>query len=968
MLGDSISYAYVDYASQAEGKIDYIISSGYGNYKLNITNITDTIKANPTLDADLTDYLPRSHEWRSPDGLTIYSVANTTDLNKTERVIHFGVDIAKETTSIHGPFLYDSNGSAFTGTLGRYDCLLAREIAHDLDIEDGDTVSFINITYKYANMTEVSNKSVENYTVKAVIDYNYKLPDYADMAIIMNLSAFNAYWNRSIDDVRELILNLKHPEDYYDTTDVDGTIERLREKGILIQNELGFYNRYGDSDSDPDNDPTFYVDMPRVGILEISQYINVGISIILLFISILGMVISGILINGILTTSIEEKIREYGIFRVLGSHRSLPIKITVTQAFILSGIGTSLGMLGAWAMTEYVLLPLIANLAQFTIGEVTAILSTQTIALSVGVGMGMSMIVGIAPALKASRMSILGAINPYRKETVGTKMVKEGSLNLKYILIGVITTGNATFVLYIVPQILLTLDIGLIVAVLIILLTTFLLGATVIGLGLIPAIQKVVHKLFTIFSRKTREITRISLLRYTRRNTTTVLMFSIAFSFITLVSTVLKTTVNQNTGEVMNRNGSDLVVDTRSNIIEDYIGGGTVMLPNQSFANDLLQYEGISKISTILATTDELPIVQGVPYSLTVSDRVRYRSSDVQAVAIDENYLETVYNQYCLFYAGNMEQAFEDLFSGDNNIIVSTGLATTMQISLNDRLLLDFTWGEDGETVTEEFVVIGIADNMAGISSITKTATTDMMSGGGGIGIMQFGDFDEGGGMFGGMGGGGGPGVLMSQEIFKQYFQLPAMDDFYTSKIFIKLGEDYQNADDSEMIEEQIILDYGETHLFDMDNSYTQGEMMRQIFFYIELLFTLILSFAVVISLFGLTSAAYSTIVERMREVGIIETLGLRKLRVSNMFIIESEIIMVSAALMGAIVGITLVAIFYWQIASFSSFPVFSAFTIPWDTIAIELAVAGIACLISMLFLVKRVQRKSIIEIFRETL
>ena len=170
------------------------------------------------------------------------------------------------------------------------------------------------------------------------------------------------------------------------------------------------------------------------------------------------------------------------------------------------------------------------------------------------------------------------------------------------------------------------------------------------------------------------------------------------------------------------------------------------------------------------------------------------------------------------------------------------------------------------------------------------------------------------------------------------------------------------------MVEDQIFLDYTETHLFDLDNSYTEGEFMQDIFFYVELLFTVILSFAVVISLFGLTSSAYSTIVERMREVGIIETLGLRKQRVVNMFIIESEIIMVSAALMGAIVGIALVAIFYWQIAEFSSFPVFSAFTIPWDTIGIELIIAGIACLISMLFLVKRVQKKSIIEIFRETM
>jgi len=89
---------------------------------------------------------------------------------------------------------------------------------------------------------------------------------------------------------------------------------------------------------------------------------------------------------------------------------------------------------------------------------------------------------------------------------------------------------------------------------------------------------------------------------------------------------------------------------------------------------------------------------------------------------------------------------------------------------------------------------------------------------------------------------------------------------------------------------------------------------------------------------------------------------------VANMFIIESEIIMVSAAINGSIIGIILVFLFYWQIASFSSYPIMASFTIPWNIILIELAVAAVVCAIAMKLLVRRVQNMELMEIFRKTL
>jgi ABC-type antimicrobial peptide transport system permease subunit len=520
---------------------------------------------------------------------------------------------------------------------------------------------------------------------------------------------------------------------------------------------------------------------------------------------------------------------------------------------------------------------------------------------------------------------------------VGTRMVKEGNVNVKLIFIGGIASGIAAFVLFIVPQILLTLDIGLIVGVIISLLAVFLLGATLVGLGLLPVIQGIIMRIFTFLARKTKDIIRISLTRYTRRNVTTVIMFSIAFSFITLVSTVIGTQSAQNVGTIRNGNGSDMVLDSRRGLVSGFNPDSGLTFPSQSIANELLSYDQIVKTSTVLATDKELSLIRGSTNSITMADLVNYKSTGVHGVAIDENYLEVTYTEYMIFSQGSAADAFSKVLYGTGNVIVSTAISGSILLNLNDKCKLTFEWG-DGEVYTEEFTIVGVVDNLPGIPTVQKRP--DSAS---------------------------GAAIVLNQVDFKRCFQLP-VGDYFTSRIFIKLRADAQNRGDATTLEETFETVYDSVYNFHVDNSYRQGQFAQDIFAIVEALFTVILTFAVVISLFGLTAGAYSTILERTREVGIIETLGLRKRSVTNMFTLESEIIMTSAAINGSVIGLILVGLFYWQIAAFSTFPVMSVFTIPYDTIAIELGVAALVCFLSMQSLVKNVQRMELIEIFRKTL
>ncbi len=386
MLGDSVSYSYVDYASQSEGKVDYELWGG----RIDYASVEATIKANPNLGI-LEDFLPRGSQygWSTVD----YRALNPST-NRSILTYHVGIDIERETSSVQGPFLH-ANSTPYTGGLEDGECLLTTAVASRIGIEAGQVVTFLRIYYTSDDKTTISSQVAINYTVNAVVNLNAKFGENYENSLFVPLETFNSIYGpdwRPPGTCDHLAINLATPETYYDSRDIPGTILKLRDIGEDIQNTIGFYNTY--SWYGP-TDQTYFIYMPRIAILEFEQYVNIGMSIILLFVTVLSLVISAVLINGILSTSVEEKIREFGVFRVLGAHRHFPVKLTVIQAFILASTGTAIGIGTAYVAVSYGLLPLIVDLLDFAGGNVVAILGPQTLVLTIGAGIGISMVAGI---------------------------------------------------------------------------------------------------------------------------------------------------------------------------------------------------------------------------------------------------------------------------------------------------------------------------------------------------------------------------------------------------------------------------------------------------------------------------------------------------------------------------------------------------------------------------------------------
>jgi putative ABC transport system permease protein len=135
---------------------------------------------------------------------------------------------------------------------------------------------------------------------------------------------------------------------------------------------------------------------------------------------------------------------------------------------------------------------------------------------------------------------------------------------------------------------------------------------------------------------------------------------------------------------------------------------------------------------------------------------------------------------------------------------------------------------------------------------------------------------------------------------------------------------------------------------------------------YIKYLFLLILIGTVLIGLFGLIISAYSSIIERSREISIIRTLGLRPNDVNTMFRIENLIILLASGLTGSIIGYIMGYFLSFNISILLNRPFMNSF--PWDIAAIIFGFSILVLILGMKFLLRKLSKQNLLEIYRATI
>ncbi|MFX1524074.1 MAG: ABC transporter permease, partial [Promethearchaeota archaeon] len=190
----------------------------------------------------------------------------------------------------------------------------------------------------------------------------------------------------------------------------------------------------------------------------------------------------------------------------------------------------------------------------------------------------------------------------------------------------------------------------------------------------------------------------------------------------------------------------------------------------------------------------------------------------------------------------------------------------------------------------------------------------------------------------------------------------PGEQNMVVDKAFVNLIDESE-----EIIKEtkaDIRLMYQEKD-FLVDDAITKISFLKEMSNRQSFLMELILSFTIMISIFGLVSSMYAIMLERKFEIGILRSIGLKIRNVRNMFLIESMIILLSSGIMGVIIGTFSSYFLQTNMSLMTEMPII--FKIPTNTlIRVFVISVSVGFLGTYLILIK-LSRQTIMDTFRET-
>ena len=935
MVNDTLSYNYIGTVTTTTGSADIMIT------KVPQTDLTyDPYFDTNIIQEDLANiegveaFFPRIMA-------LITSSSDNTDLNGTFQM--YGIDFEAEANNgkMGDLLIVDENGEEtrekYLGKPNVGECVILWNVAELLNVSVGN---MIHLEYQHYNL---------DVKIVSICKQDLKFFQFETNLIILNIDQAQTFLNRE-NQINFVYGTIKNPQFVYDASDLDATTRELRTIGSRIQERLDIN--------------TYAVAMPKLEELSSGQFILMTITIIFWFITILSMLITGILINSILSTSAEERIREFGILRVVGGKKSVPIKMVLFEGLIIGVLGSIIGVIIGVIFTPSVVSALF-SLTNFPFLTEDFVINPSTIVLEFLIGAATSLVIALIPALKSANQNLIKSITPFQTKEEGWEVKKEGSMNVKSFLAGIAiaTIGMVVFVL--LPNIIVVGGFMMIAGLFIGMLACILIGLVFASVGLIPIIERVFLGTVSPFIRKYRNIIKISLKRYGRSNTGTIVMFSISFSFIFFI-----TSVTQMQSDTMSRfltfqYGSDLVLSNQGYDPDDALTIQMVdelkLLPGiEDVAVSLYNtYDLTSILSTMFSSSQGLMGGGGgsseeaitnifefyareaeMKFQVTAADIANFDEIEGAFIGIDQNFYNLVDKELIIWTSPNsgFNYSFSKLFDQNNTCIIAQSIASVLGIyDVGDYIRLTFynpqKPNQPGNITL--YQVVGICGGMPGYWNFGSTEASAY-----------------------------GGGIMVSLENYAKMMKIANFDkpDMIVDKIFVNLIDKSQENVEATM--EDINSIYQEKS-FSIDDVVSKVNFMDSIMERQSTLMEVILLFTIMISIFGLVSNMYAIILERKFEIGILRSMGMKKKNVRNMFLIESLVLMLSAGTMGTIIGTYCAFLLETNMALMMEMP--ATFSIPYVTLFRIFGISILVGVIGMYFVLLRLNRQTIMDIFRQT-
>ena len=256
-------------------------------------------------------------------------------------------------------------------------------------------------------------------------------------------------------------------------------------------------------------------------------------------------ILSVLLVYSLLLVNVENRTFELGVLRMIGMPKHGVVTLVLLQAFTYAFPGWIGGLIagqGLYLMIDY-LFRIFLQL------DMSMFISTKAAFVASILGFALPILSSLYPMYNALQYSLRDSLDTVRSKTISViyqiERNNENGLNWNIIIIGGFIAGYGSVIYYFFPLALMSLDVGLLMWMLFLLLICMIVGMSVLALNFETLFERILTFIFLFWENfAVRNMVSKNLISHRVRNRKTTVMAALSLSFIIFITVAFRAEID----------------------------------------------------------------------------------------------------------------------------------------------------------------------------------------------------------------------------------------------------------------------------------------------------------------------------------------------------------------------------------------------------------------------------------------
>jgi ABC-type antimicrobial peptide transport system permease subunit len=691
--------------------------------------------------------------------------------------------------------------------------------------------------------------------------------------------------------------------------------------------------------------------MPCVDAMSLRWALSLLLSLLLDVIAAVLLFLSGVLVYALLGVDVERRSNELGVLRLLGARRRRLIGLLLAHAAAYALPATIVGLIVAQCTMPFVSMAL----SLLSGAPASYWLAFDGVWRAVVIGIGMPALAGIVPISNALARSVASAFEargaPAPTTQVTIERSESAAVSAPLLVAGSLTAVFGFGIYYLLPLSLLSLDIELLVDLFVALLCGMMLGMVLLSLNIATALQRALAWLTVSWWEA--DIVGVllgkNLVAHRGRHRKTVVVFAVSVAFIIFLSVSYSIQVDEVSYQSLQQNGADLLVSPAAAHHPVPPAGRELLLNTTAGLPDVTAFTWATPPLADAAFVVQATRGSGEPSPTVIKTMGSLKSSNVALYGVPYNFFTVGDPRFLQPSDGTSasvaaEQLANELYGHDRTLLLGAADAKKLNVAVGDRLLV-----QPGGGFAVQFRVAGILDTSPYFSFSRFTLGRGLQTV-----IVSLPEF-----------------IALRDQVLQANAAQPASATSFFGNgesaperragavlsglqtvplgaLLVQLKRSNGDSTPSVGAVDRVrralrgaAYDLGDAlptlNFVDAQQRVGQLSSTTKVIFGF---FGFATVMSMTISFFALVSSTYVTVLEQLREIGVLRSVGISRWRMLRCYVYEALIIVLSSVILGLLIGVAMGWTMSAQRILFSQLPI--PFSVPWSLFLIMCALSVI--------------------------